>query len=100
MSALWSDLPANLQDMLRLVLLVLPALILGLAVVRRFAPGPLVRAVLKRLAWANGVVAELIAASVARGIGLISQERGVRLGTAAAAEKFELIVSAPGPKSQ
>ena len=96
MSALWSDLPANLQDMLRLVLLVLPALILGLAVVRGFAPGPLVRALLKRFAWANGVFVVLIAASVALGIGLISQERGVRLGTAAAAEKFELIVSAPG----
>ena len=38
----------------------------------------------------------MIAISVALGVGLIAQERGLRKGTARAAEKFDLIIAAPG----
>ena len=38
----------------------------------------------------------LIAISVVIGIGLLAQERGLRRGTAQAADKFDLVISAPG----
>jgi putative ABC transport system permease protein len=41
----------------------------------------------------------LIALSVGVGIGVSTQERGLRLGTAKAAEKFDLVVAAPGSET-
>ena len=92
----WQDLSATAQDAVLLVALLLPALLVGLWAVRGFAPGPLVRAILWRFRWANAVFVALIAVSVGMGIGLIAQERGLRQGTAQAADKFDMIVSAPG----
>lgn len=93
---LWDDLPALTQDTLLLVALLLPALVVGFAVLRKLRPGPLVRAMLWRFRWANILFTLLIAVSVGIGIGLLAQERGLRRGTAASAEKFDLVVAAPG----
>ncbi|MEL6169420.1 MAG: FtsX-like permease family protein [Pseudomonadota bacterium] len=96
MSELWRELPAVAQDSLVLLVFVVPAILVGSLVVRGFAPGPLVRALLWRFRWANAMFVALIAVSVGMGIGLLAQERGLRVGTAEAARKFDLIVSAPG----
>lgn len=96
MMMLWSDLPALAQDILLTLLLLLPALILGALVLRGFAPWPLVRAILWRFRGASALFVLLIAISVGMGIGLLAQERGLRRGTAQAADKFDLVVSAPG----
>ncbi|QQA43053.1 ABC transporter permease [Pelagovum pacificum] len=96
MRGVWLDLPATAQDILILIALLLPALLTALIVLRGFAPGSLVRALLWRFRWANAVFVALIAISVGMGIGLIAQERGLRRGTAQAADKFDMIVSAPG----
>ncbi|SIS59287.1 putative ABC transport system permease protein [Roseivivax lentus] len=93
---LWDGLPVLVQDMAVLVALLAPLVILGTLLLRGFAPWSLVRAVLWRFRWANAMFVALIAISVGMGIGLIAQERGLRQGTAAAADKFDLIVSAPG----
>lgn len=93
---LWDGLPVLAQDMAILLALLAPLLLIGGFLLRGFAPWPLVRAVLWRFRWANGMFVALIAISVGMGIGLIAQERGLRQGTAAAADKFDLIVSAPG----
>ena len=92
----WQDLSPLAQDALWLVLLLLPAVITGLIVIWGFRPQALVGALLWRFRWTNLTFVFLIAISIGIGVGLIAQERGLRKGTARAAEKFDLIVAAPG----
>ncbi|HEY0214312.1 MAG TPA: ABC transporter permease [Paenirhodobacter sp.] len=55
---------------------------------------------LRRL-WAGSVVIVLlIALAVALGVGVSLQERALRLGSARAAEKFDLVIGAPGSETQ
>lgn len=96
MTALWDNLPSGAQDLLILALLILPALAVGLLVLRGFRPFGLVGAMLWRFRWVNVLFVLLIAVSVGIGIGLLAQERGLRRGTAQAADKFDLVVAAPG----
>ena len=92
----WEMFSPNWQDGLLLLLYILPCLLLGFFVVRGMRPFALVKAMLWQFRWSNLVFILLIAVSVALGVGLIAQERGLRKGTARAAEKFDLVVAAPG----
>ena len=92
----WDALPPLAQDVGVLAVLILPALLIGLATLWGYRPFPLVGAMLWRFRVTNLLFVTLIAVSVAIGVGLIAQERGLRQGTARAAEKFDLIVAAPG----
>ena len=92
----WQGLSPTAQDTLILALLLAPAVLVGLAVSFGYRPFLLVRSLLWRYRWTNLVFVALIAVSVGLGVGLTAQERGLRQGTARAAEKFDLIVSAPG----
>lgn len=92
----WSGLPVTAQDIMMALLLLLPGLATGLIVLRGYAPGRLVRAMLRRFSISNAVFIGLIAVSVAIGVGLTAQERGLRQGSARAAAAFDLIVAAPG----
>lgn len=96
MTDLWDSLPVVAQDWLIAVALVLPILLVGATLLRGFRPLPLVGALLWRFRWANLMFVLLIAISTGMGIGLIAQERGLRIGTAQAADKFDLVVTAPG----
>ncbi|WP_210527934.1 FtsX-like permease family protein [Rubellimicrobium arenae] len=96
MPDLWAGLPPVAQDVAVAALLALPGLLVGFAVLRGFAPWRLVRAMLWRFRWANLVFVLLIAVSVAVGVGLTAQERGLRQGSARAAERFDLVLGAPG----
>ncbi len=93
---LWNDLPVLAQDALVFALYLLPAVLVGIVVVAGYRPWPLVRAMLGRYRWTNLLFIALIAVSVGIGVGLTAQERGLRKGTARAAEKFDLVVTAPG----
>ena len=99
MSDLWAALPAWVQDVAILMTLLAPAMVAGAALLRGYAPAPLVRAVLRRFGWTNAAFVALIAVSVGLGVGLLAQERGLRQGTAQAADKFDLIVAAPGSET-
>ncbi len=92
----WDQLPAAVQDVVLFVLLLLPAAVSGVVVVAGYRPWVLVRAMLWRFRWTNLLFIVLIAVSVGIGVGLIAQERGLRRGTANAADKFDLVVAAPG----
>ncbi|RDC69841.1 ABC transporter permease [Rhodovulum sp. 12E13] len=92
----WAALPVWLADLLLFLALLAPAFLLGALVLRGFAIGPLLSALLRRQVWVSVVFVALIAISVGLGAGLIAQERGLRQGTAPAADKFELVVAAPG----
>lgn len=96
MSDLWSSLNAQTQDWVLLLALLSPLIVLTTVLFRGFAPLPLLRAMLWRFRWANATFVLLIATSVGMGIGLLAQERGLRIGTAQAADKFDLVISAPG----
>lgn len=51
--------------------------------------------------WGGALVmAALVALAVALGIGVTLQERALRLGSARAAEKFDLVIGAPGSETQ
>lgn len=93
---LWQSLPVMAQDIAWFVLLLLPALVVGVAVLAGYRPFALVGAMLWRFRWTSLLFVALIAVSVGIGVGLIAQERGLRQGTARAADKFDLIVTAPG----
>ncbi|GFE64955.1 ABC transporter permease [Litoreibacter roseus] len=93
---LWHSLSAPLQDSLLLIALLAPLGLLGWITIAGFSPLPLVRAILWRFRWANALFVSLIAVSVGLGVGILAQERGLRVGTATAADKFDLIIAAPG----
>jgi len=92
----WQNLSTTQQDAAIFAVLLLPALIVGVAVVAGYRPFGLVVAMMWRFKWTNLLFVLLIGASVGIGVGLIAQERGLRQGTARAADKFDLIVAAPG----
>ncbi|PLW78553.1 ABC transporter permease [Cohaesibacter celericrescens] len=96
MIALWDNLSALSQDILLTLLLLSPSLVVGTIALYGYAPWSLVRAILWRFRGSSILFVLLIAISVGMGVGLLAQERGVRRSTAQAADKFDLIVSAPG----
>ncbi|WP_116134107.1 ABC transporter permease [Tropicimonas sp. IMCC34043] len=96
MRNLWDTLSAGAQDSLITAGLLLPLAVIAAILLRGFAPWALVRAILWRFRWANLIFVLLISVSVGMGIGVIVQERGLRQGMAHAADKFDLVVSAPG----
>lgn len=96
MPELWTSLSPLVQDILLTTALCAPGLAIGLLVVRGLRPLPLVAALLRRFAWVNLLFVALITVSVGLGVGLLAQERGLRQGSARAAEKFDLIIAAPG----
>lgn len=96
MNGFWRGLSAGTQDAVILVAILLPALALGVAVCRGFRLGALLRGLLRRYLWTNLAFTALVALSVGLGVGLIAQERGLRQASARIAEKFDLIVAAPG----
>jgi len=59
-------------------------------------PLPIVRASLVRSRFTALLFVTLIALAVALGIAISAQERALRLGSARAADRFDLIVAAPG----
>ncbi|MEL7300325.1 MAG: ABC transporter permease [Pseudomonadota bacterium] len=79
-----------------LLAVLLPGLALGVVLLRGFRPWPLVGALLKRYRWINVVFVLLIAVATSMGIGVTAVERAVREGTARAADKFDLVIGAPG----
>ncbi|MEM1100204.1 MAG: hypothetical protein AAGH73_01580 [Pseudomonadota bacterium] len=79
-----------------LLAVLLPGLALGVVLLRGFRPWPLVGALLARYRWINVVFFLLIAVATAMGIGVTAVERAVREGTARAADKFDLVIGAPG----
>lgn len=96
MDDLWQRLPAAAQDALILaVLLALPAL-LGAVIVRGFSLRALLGGLIRRHLWTCAIFVVLVALSVGLGVGIIAQERGLRQASARVAEKFDLIVAAPG----
>ena len=93
---LLARLPLAVESALILLVLLLPVLLIAVVVLRGFSVAPLLSALLRRQVWVSVVFTALIAVSIGLGVGLIAQERGLRQGTAQAADKFELVVAAPG----
>lgn len=96
LSDFWAGLPLWVQDTALLLALLAPAVAIGTVTLRGFDLRPLLVGLLRRHAGLCAVFVLLIAVSVGIGAALIAQERGIRAGTAQAADKFDLIVAAPG----
>src|SRR5918994_4355061 len=62
-------------------------------------PWPIVRAFLVRHRWAALAFVFLVAAGVSLAVALVSQERALRTGSARAADRFDLLVAAPGSQT-
>jgi putative ABC transport system permease protein len=63
-------------------------------------PFPLIRAELRRSFWTMAALLAVIALALALGVAVSALERGLRGGSAAAAEPFDLVVGAPGSETQ
>lgn len=100
MMALWDSLSALTQDYALLVMLLLPSFCIGAFVLRGYAPWPLVGAILWRFRGSNISFVLLVTVSVGMGLGLSALERGLRQSMAASTDKFDLLVTAPGSKTQ
>lgn len=97
--ALWHELSPLMQDVLVLLAwLSLPAMVM-VFLLRGFEVGGFVLSVFWGFRWTNLVFILLIAVAVGLGVGLTAQERGLRQGTAKAAEKFTLVMAAPGSET-
>ncbi|MEM1373123.1 MAG: FtsX-like permease family protein [Pseudomonadota bacterium] len=92
----WRSLPELWQEVALLLLLLAPLLAAGAIVLRGYSLWPLLAGLLRKHAVVAAVFSGLIAASVALGASVIAQERGLREATARSAEKFDMIVAAPG----
>ena len=96
MSDLWYALPAAAQDAVLAIALLLPVA-LGLVLANAgLATGPPVRALLRRHRGTATTFVALIALGVAVATAVLVQERGLRRGSARAADPFDVIVTAPG----
>lgn len=62
-------------------------------------PWPVVAACLWRFRWTAVAFTVLVAAGVSLSVALVSQERALRTGSARAADRFDLIVAAPGSQT-
>ncbi|MEM6276535.1 MAG: FtsX-like permease family protein [Pseudomonadota bacterium] len=93
---IWRTLPGGWQDAGLLLLLLSPLVATGLVVLRGYSLWPLLVGLLRKHAVVAGVFVGLIAASVALGASVIAQERALREATARSAEKFDMIIAAPG----
>lgn len=96
MRDLWDGLPVLAQELLLIGIWLLPILLIGSALLYGFAVTRLIRAMLWRFRWANLTFVLLIAVAIGMGSALTAQERGIRQGSANAADKFELLVTPPG----
>jgi putative ABC transport system permease protein len=63
-------------------------------------PFPIVVASLKRHWMMNILFVLLIAVAVAIGVGITAQERALRQGSANAADKFDILIAAPGSQTE
>ena len=96
MSDLWYALPAAAQDAVLAIALLLPVA-LGLVLANAgLSTGPPVRALLRRHRGTAATFVALIALGVAVATAVLVQERGLRRGSARAADPFDVIVTAPG----
>jgi putative ABC transport system permease protein len=96
MITFWDNLTPFAQDLLLLLTLLAPAIVLGVALLRGYAPWAVLFALVLRSRGAAVVFVALIAVSVGLGVALLAQERALRQGAARAADGFDLIVAAPG----
>jgi putative ABC transport system permease protein len=96
MIEVWRDLPAWAQDALTGLAMIVPLMVVGLALVPRHNPWPLVAALIRRYWGVSAVFVALVAVSIAIGSGILAQERAIRAATARAADPFDLVVAAPG----
>lgn len=93
---LWFSLPVGVQDALVFAALLLPVLVIGIICLWGYRVQPLLIGLLRKHLSISLTFVLLIAASVGISVGLIAQERGLREGTARAADKFDVIIAAPG----
>ena len=93
---LWYDLPSLVQDLLIAVSLTAPTVLFGVLILRGFRTRVLVGALLRHYRWTNLCFVVLIGVSVGLGIAVLAQERALTHGTARAANKFDLVIAAPG----
>ena len=96
LASFWSGLPAWVQDLAVLGAWLAPTPLAVLLVTARYRAWPLVRALLVRHRGVTIASLVLIALSVGLGVAILAEERGLRQASARAAERFDLVVAAPG----
>ena len=96
MGEIWSSLMPPLQGPLVVFLLMSPVIGTAIVLLHGYQVRPLVSALLSGNKVIAATFAGLIAVSVAMGVVITAQERGLREGSARAAEKFDIVIAAQG----
>lgn len=96
MGEVWSSLTPALQGPLLVFLLISPLIITAVVLLRGYQVWLLVSGILRGNKSIATTFAGLIAVSVAMGVVVTAQERGLREGSARAAEKFDIVIAAQG----
>ena len=92
----WAALPVFAQDVTLAAALLAVPLLVACTLFRGYAPAPLIAAHMRRERALTGAFVALVAVAVGLGTAITAQERGLRVGSAAAARGFDLVVAPPG----
>ena len=96
MTGFLAELPDPARGIMALIALLAPPLLLAWRLNRGLVVWPLVRALLWRFRALNAAAFGMIVVAMAVGVFVVSQDRAMRHAAQRLAERFDLVVIAPG----
>lgn len=94
----WQNLPTHWQDSLILLAYLLPVLVLGLLLFYRLSPYAMITTLLKRYKKVNGLIVIILGLCLSVSVAIQATSTAYQYAMAKVANRFELIVTAPGSK--
>lgn len=95
---IWQDLSPFTQDLLVFCFILLPVILINIYISRGFKTTGIIKTMLCKYYKINSFIVIILGITLAITAALTSQERAFKKATAKAADKFDLIVAAPGSK--
>lgn len=98
LSTTWQDIPANGQDLIIFATYLLPIMLLGAVLFFRLRPTPLIKTLLKRYKKTNVLIVLILGVCLSVSIAIQATSAAYKTAMAKVANRFELVVTAPGSK--
>lgn len=99
LSTTWQDLPANTQDVIVFFAYLLPVILLGFFLFFRLSPATMIKTLLKRYRKINLLIVVILGVCLAISLAIGATTSAYKTAMAAVANRFELVVTAPGSKT-
>lgn len=94
----WQNLPTHWQDSLILMAYLLPVLLLGLVLFYRLSPYAMIATLLRRYKKVNGLIVIILGICLSVSLAIQATATAYKHAMAKVANRFELVVTAPGSK--